>query len=120
MSAPVSEAFGAAEELDGQNKIPDGGHPEPHSSKKLQKTQGELNEVVDTMRFNVDKILKRDDVLSELDEKAEEVKTEAEIFQNSAKQLSRKYWWQNSKMMILMGAICAIIIGIVITPLGAY
>ncbi|CAH8631728.1 unnamed protein product [Dicrocoelium dendriticum] len=40
------------------------------SSKRLQQTQAQVNEVVDIMRVNVDKVLERDKNLSELDGRA--------------------------------------------------
>ncbi|VDQ14934.1 unnamed protein product, partial [Trichobilharzia regenti] len=37
------------------------------TNKRLQQTQAQVNEVVDIMRVNVDKVLERDKNLSELD-----------------------------------------------------
>ncbi|VDP91255.1 unnamed protein product [Echinostoma caproni] len=41
-------------------------------NKRLQQTQAQVNEVVDIMRVNVDKVLERDKNLSELDGRAGE------------------------------------------------
>ncbi|VDP71204.1 unnamed protein product [Schistosoma mattheei] len=40
------------------------------TNKRLQQTQAQVNEVVDIMRVNVDKVLERDKNLSELDGRA--------------------------------------------------
>ena len=42
----------------------------PPATKKLQQTQAEVDEVVNIMRVNVDKVLERDQKLSELDDRA--------------------------------------------------
>ena len=39
-------------------------------SRKLQQTQAQVDEVVNIMRVNVDKVLERDQKLSELDDRA--------------------------------------------------
>lgn len=39
-------------------------------NKRLQQTQAQVDEVVDIMRVNVDKVLERDQKLSELDDRA--------------------------------------------------
>ena len=54
---------------------PDGGNqPPPNmtSNRRLQQTQAQVDEVVDIMRVNVDKVLERDQKLSELDDRAGE------------------------------------------------
>uniref|UniRef100_A0A5F8H8D8 V-SNARE coiled-coil homology domain-containing protein n=1 Tax=Monodelphis domestica TaxID=13616 RepID=A0A5F8H8D8_MONDO len=74
-----------------------------------------IPQVVDIMRVNVDKVLERDQKLSELDDRADALQAGASQFESSAAKLKRKYWWKNCKMMIMMGAICAIIVVIIVT-----
>ncbi|XP_070623144.1 vesicle-associated membrane protein 2 isoform X1 [Erythrolamprus reginae] len=71
-------------------------------------------QVVDIMRVNVDKVLERDQKLSELDDRADALQAGASQFETSAAKLKRKYWWKNLKMMIILGVICAIILIIII------
>ncbi|XP_040852965.1 vesicle-associated membrane protein 2 isoform X2 [Ochotona curzoniae] len=75
---------------------------------------GPLPQVVDIMRVNVDKVLERDQKLSELDDRADALQAGASQFETSAAKLKRKYWWKNLKMMIILGVICAIILIIII------
>ncbi|XP_078522229.1 vesicle-associated membrane protein 2-like [Lissotriton helveticus] len=88
--------------------------PNTTSNRRLQQTQAQVNEVVDIMRVNVDKVLERDQKLSELDDRADALQAGASQFETSAAKLKRKYWWKNCKMMIILGAICAIILIIII------
>ncbi|XP_073407736.1 vesicle-associated membrane protein 2 [Dendrobates tinctorius] len=88
--------------------------PNLTSNRRLQQTQAQVDEVVDIMRVNVDKVLERDQKLSELDDRADALQAGASQFETSAAKLKRKYWWKNLKMMIIMGVICAIILIIII------
>uniref|UniRef100_UPI0039BECD13 vesicle-associated membrane protein 2 isoform 4 n=1 Tax=Mus musculus TaxID=10090 RepID=UPI0039BECD13 len=80
--------------------------------------RGPLPQVVDIMRVNVDKVLERDQKLSELDDRADALQAGASQFETSAAKLKRKYWWKNLKMMIILGVICAIILIIIIGEWG--
>lgn len=55
-------------------------------------------QVVDIMRVNVDKVLERDQKLSELDDRADALQAGASQFETSAAKLKRKYWWKNCKV----------------------
>lgn len=54
--------------------------------------------MVDIMRVNVDKVLERDQKLSELDDRADALQAGASQFETSAAKLKRKYWWKNLKV----------------------
>uniref|UniRef100_A0A8C2MZK7 Vesicle-associated membrane protein 2 n=1 Tax=Cricetulus griseus TaxID=10029 RepID=A0A8C2MZK7_CRIGR len=102
----------------------EGGPPAPPpnltSNRRLQQTQAQVDEVVDIMRVNVDKVLERDQKLSELDDRADALQAGASQFETSAAKLKRKYWWKNLKMMIILGVICAIILIIIIGEWGPF
>lgn len=57
------------------------------------------------MRVNVEKVLERDQKLSELDHRADALQHGASQFEQQAGKLKRKQWWANMKMMIIMGII---------------
>ncbi|KAF4804886.1 vesicle associated membrane protein 1 [Turdus rufiventris] len=69
--------------------------------------------VVDIMCVNVDKVLQRDEKLSELDDRADALQAGASVFESSAAKLKRKYWWKNCKMMIIMGVIGALVVVVI-------
>ncbi|XP_074710309.1 vesicle-associated membrane protein 1 isoform X1 [Strix uralensis] len=92
---------------------PPGPPPNQSSNRRLQQTQAQVKEVVDIMCVNVDKVLERDQRLSELDDRADALQAGASQFESSAAKLKRKYWWKNCKMMIMMGVICAIVVVVI-------
>ncbi|XP_067826329.1 vesicle-associated membrane protein 3-like isoform X2 [Heptranchias perlo] len=84
------------------------------SNRKLQQTQAQVDEVVDIMRVNVDRVLERDQKLTELDDRADALQAGASQFETSAAKLKRKYWWKNCKMWAILIAVILIIIIIII------
>uniref|UniRef100_A0A8I5U1U2 Calmodulin binding transcription activator 1 n=1 Tax=Pongo abelii TaxID=9601 RepID=A0A8I5U1U2_PONAB len=84
------------------------------SNRRLQQTQNQVDEVVDIMRVNVDKVLERDQKLSELDDRADALQAGASQFETSAAKLKRKYWWKNCKMWAIGITVLVIFIIIII------
>ncbi|XP_059148190.1 synaptobrevin-like isoform X3 [Physella acuta] len=97
-----------------------GMQPPREQSKRLQQTQAQVDEVVDIMRVNVEKVLDRDQKISQLDDRAEALQAGASQFEASAGKLKRKYWWKNCKMMLILGAIIGIIVIIIIDVAYSY
>jgi len=92
-----------------------GGMPMPaERSRKLQQTQAQVDEVVDIMRVNVDKVLERDQKLSELDDRADALQAGASQFEASAGKLKRKMWWKNCKMWAILITVIVVIIIIIV------
>lgn len=57
-----------------------------------------FQQVVDIMRTNVEKVLERDQKLSELDDRADALQQGASQFEQQAGKLKRKFWLQNLKV----------------------
>ncbi|CAD7077658.1 unnamed protein product [Hermetia illucens] len=92
--------------------------PQPSlAQKRLQQTQAKVDEVVGIMKVNVEKVLERDQKLSELDERADALQHGASQFEQQAGKLKRKHWWANIKMMIIMGVIGVVLLIIIIVSL---
>jgi len=85
-----------------------------NASKRLQQTQAQVDEVVGIMRTNVEKVLERDQKLSELDDRADALQQGASQFEQQAGKLKRKFWWKNLKMILILVAIALIILIIII------
>lgn len=81
---------------------------------RLGQTQKQVDQVVDIMRQNMDKVLERDAKLSELDNRADALQAGASQFETSAGRLKRKMWWQNCKMWIILIVVILVIIAIIV------
>lgn len=60
--------------------------------------QNKILQVVDIMKTNVEKVLERDQKLSELDDRADALQQGASQFEQQAGKLKRKFWLQNLKV----------------------
>ncbi|CAN9509081.1 unnamed protein product [Ophioblennius macclurei] len=95
------------------------GEGEGKLTTRLQQTQAQVDEVVDIMRINVDKVMERDEHLSALDDRAVALQAAASTFETNAVKLKRKYWWKNFKLWIIVFVVLAIIIAVGVI-LGIY
>ncbi|XP_026765015.1 synaptobrevin-1-like [Galleria mellonella] len=84
------------------------------SDKRLAQTQAQVDEVVGIMRVNVEKVLERDQKLSDLDNRADALQHGAAQFEQQAGKLKKKMWWQNMRMMLIIGAIGGVLLIIII------
>ncbi|KAF5281681.1 hypothetical protein FQR65_LT14612 [Abscondita terminalis] len=89
----------------------------PGKKTMLEQTQDQVNEVVGIMRVNVEKVLERDQKLSELDSRADALQEGGKRFEQQAQRLHKKYWWKNMKMMLILGVIGVAILIIIIVSL---
>ncbi|XP_005177933.1 synaptobrevin isoform X2 [Musca domestica] len=112
--------------MDSQNDFPgassssgntDNNNQQNAAAKRLQQTQAKVDEVVGIMRVNVEKVLERDQKLTELGDRADALEQGASQFEQQAGKLKRKQWWANMKMMIIMGVIGVVLLIIIIVSL---
>ncbi|VDK40270.1 unnamed protein product [Taenia asiatica] len=99
-------------------------------NKRLQRTQAQVNEVVDIMRVNIEKVLERDKNLSQLDDRAGETLNTSSVtmfidalqagasqFEASAGKLKRKFWWRNCKLLMVLCGLLAVTTIVIIVSL---
>nr|XP_009862116.1 vesicle-associated membrane protein 3 isoform X4 [Ciona intestinalis] len=110
-AVPNPRSYGGTSNYGGP-AAPTGGSSQ--ASKKLQQTQAQVDDVVDIMRTNVDKVLERDQKLSELDDRADALQQGASQFETQAAKLKRKYWWKNCKMWAILIIVILVIIIIIV------
>lgn len=89
-----------------------------NGNKRIRETQSQVNEVVGIMRVNVEKVLERDQKLTELDLRADALQQGATQFHQQSTRLKRKFWWKNLKMMLIMGAVGVVLLIVIITSVS--
>jgi len=80
------------------------------AQRRMAQQQAQVDEVVGIMRNNVEKVLERDQKLSELDERADALQDGASQFEKQAGKLKNKFWLQNMKFIIGGGILGLILI----------
>ncbi|GFS17583.1 vesicle-associated membrane protein 4 [Elysia marginata] len=80
----------------------------------LDHLEGEVSEVTSLLRDNVEKVVGRGERIDALQSRSEDLEHSASHFRSSAKQLKRKMWWKNCKLMCLIILIILVIIGVIV------
>jgi len=86
----------------------------PSSSRKMQATKAQVDEVVDIMRNNVEAVLERDAKISMMDDRADALHQGASQFETQAAKLKNKFWLENMKYMIALGVVVLIFAAVAI------
>ncbi|XP_069182060.1 vesicle-associated membrane protein 3-like [Procambarus clarkii] len=98
-------------------------HPQSQSSQdsakvvpkaRLEDTQQQVNDIVEIMKTNVERIMEREEKLTELDQRANHLSASASEFKMTARKVKKKYWWKNVKMMIILGCVIFLVIVVII------
>jgi len=81
----------------------------------VKKLHGQVKEVVGVMKQNIDRLLDRDAGLNNLMIRADDLETSASTYNQTTKQLRRKYWWKNTKTNVcIAGIVFGVILFIII------
>ncbi|KAJ2162580.1 Vesicle membrane receptor protein (v-SNARE) [Coemansia sp. RSA 552] len=83
------------------------------SDDKAKNIRQQVDQVVDIMQDNIDRIHQRGETLQDVNSKAEDLSVTSQAFQRSAVKVRKKMWWNNMKWKIIIG-VCLIIIILVI------
>ncbi|RKP06052.1 kinase-like domain-containing protein [Thamnocephalis sphaerospora] len=77
---------------------------------KLKHLQAQADEVKGVMKEAIDEALKRDELLSDIEQKAEHLGVAANHFKKDAKKTERRMWWKDMKLRILIALIVIVIL----------
>ena len=75
------------------------------AQKRMAQQQAQVDQVVDIMRSNVEKVIERDVKLHKLDERAEQLESGASQFEMHMGKLKKNLWRANMKWVVLLGLI---------------
>ncbi|KAG6435432.1 hypothetical protein SASPL_100306 [Salvia splendens] len=83
---------------------------------KLLKVKAQVSEVKSIMLENIDKTIERGQNLTDLNDKAQDLRESAQVFKKGGEQLRRKLWYKNMKMkLIVLGIIFLLVLIIVLS-----
>ncbi|CAF0719863.1 unnamed protein product [Adineta ricciae] len=86
--------------------------------KNVKALHGQVQEVVGVMKQNIDKLLDRDVALSNLSSRADELQSSATTYNQTTKQLRRKFWWKNMKTNVCIAGIIITVLIIIIMSIA--
>lgn len=71
-----------------------------------------MDDVKNVMVDNIEKVLKRGEKIELLVDKTDNLNQQSIRFKKHSNQLKQAMWWQNAKMMILVGGVVVVILAI--------
>jgi vesicle-associated membrane protein 2 len=81
---------------------------------KLHDTQQQVDQVVLIMKDNVEKVLQRDEKLSDIETRSEELQQGATRFEKISTKLKRKFFCKNMRFVMILAVIILIFILIIL------
>eukprot|EP00040_Diaphanoeca_grandis_P039645 m.259690 g.259690 ORF g.259690 m.259690 type:complete len:136 (-) comp38518_c0_seq1:213-620(-) len=81
---------------------------------KLQQAQRDVDEVVLVMRENMEKVMVRDEKLTELEDNAESLMESSNRFKRKAVKLKSRMWLENVKWKLCIAFVILLIIAIIV------
>lgn len=81
-----------------------GQQPLPGQS-KLKELQSDVNQLTSVMQSNINKVLERGDRMDTLNERSELLSNRANEFRINARNVRRKFWWQNVRFQLLLAVV---------------
>ncbi|XP_047945365.1 vesicle-associated membrane protein 721-like isoform X1 [Salvia hispanica] len=88
---------------------------------KLLKVKAQVSEVKSIMLENIDKTIERGQNLTDLNDKAQDLRESAQVFKTGGTQLRRKLWYQNMKIkLVVLGIILFLVLIIILSVCGGF
>ncbi|KAI9322540.1 synaptobrevin-domain-containing protein [Dichotomocladium elegans] len=81
---------------------------------KTAHVQAQVDEVVNIMQDNIDKVMQRGERLDDLRGKTEDLQSTAHHFRRGANQVRKRMWWKDLKWKIIIAVTILVILGIII------
>ncbi|CAO3614166.1 unnamed protein product [Cunninghamella blakesleeana] len=86
----------------------------PAGNQKTQRVQQQVDEVVNIMQENIDKVMQRGERFEDLRGKTEDLQSTAGHFRRGANQVRKRMWWKDLKWKIIIAVTIIVILGIII------
>ncbi|XP_030273658.1 vesicle-associated membrane protein 8-like [Sparus aurata] len=87
---------------------------EPAPQSRTQNLSRQINEVMDTLKGNINRLLQRHENLADLLNKTEEMKDGADQFKKTSDKVARSYWWKNAKLIVVLLVVVLIVVVIIV------
>ncbi|VDM91767.1 unnamed protein product [Litomosoides sigmodontis] len=89
------------------------------NSNNLHKTQKKLEEVIEIVRGDIDRIIEREGRLQNLTARADEMGARAEQFSRKAIHIRRNIWWRSVRLTIaIIGACMLFVVGVIVLSIN--
>lgn len=85
-----------------------------NSSSKINKLRNQVNEVVDDMKINIERVVERGSNLDELNDRSEQMGNSADMFSKRSRGLKRNMYFRTCRARMYLGITVAFILVLII------
>lgn len=97
--------------------IPNNGNQAAKGNARTQALQAQIDDTVDVMRNNIHMVSQRGERLDALQDKTDNLATQAADFRKGANTVRKKFWWKDMKMRMCLIVGVIILLLIIIIPI---
>ncbi|KAL3234829.1 Uncharacterized protein RNJ44_02617 [Nakaseomyces bracarensis] len=84
---------------------------------KTAALQAEIDDTVDIMRNNINKVAERGEMLNSIDDDAENLAMSAQGFKRGANRVRKQMWWKDLKMRMCLFLAAVLLLVVIIVPI---
>ncbi|KAI8399265.1 v-SNARE coiled-coil homology domain profile [Nakaseomyces glabratus] len=84
---------------------------------KAAALKSEIDDTVDIMRNNINKVAERGEMLTSIDDKADNLAMSAQGFKRGANRVRRQMWYNDLKMRMCLFLVIVILLVVIIVPI---
>lgn len=99
------------------NKSLNGSMTSKNSEGKLGRLQSQVEDVVDTMKANIEKVVDRGQSLDELNDRSENLVNSGDLFHKRSRNLRKSMWLRTCRARIYLGLTLGVILVLIICKL---
>ena len=77
---------------------------------KIARLQGQVNEVIDDMKINIDKVIERGNNLDELNDRSEQLNVTGDLFKQRARGVRRQMWFRTCRTRLYLAITIAVVL----------
>jgi len=96
---------------------PASGPSRPGGNPKTAAIQAQIDDTVDIMKSNINKVAERGERLDDLQDKTDTLAVSAQGFRRGANKVRKNMWWKDMKMRLIIGVGIVVLLIIIIVPI---
>ncbi|CAH02758.1 Snc2/Snc1 [Kluyveromyces lactis] len=87
---------------------------------KTAALKSEIDDTVDIMRDNINKVAERGERLTSIQDKADNLAVSAQGFKRGANRVRKQMWWKDLKMRMCLVLVVIILLIVIIVPIAVH
>lgn len=87
---------------------------------KLSEVMNQVDGVKTVMHNNIQVVLSNTEKMEVVEQKTNDLNEQAKVFRNTGRKLRKAMWWKNMRVTLAIGALCVLVILVILAVSGAF